>query len=131
MLWPDTTYSTRPATWSRATLLLTRKCTTNAQCTDKGACPVWCCGVGSFRLQVSLVFGYVMCEEGSDRADRSHRKTLGKFWDFSRKPEREKMQPEQVLRFGPYQLDSRTRQLWRGTQEVRVTPKAAAVLRHL
>ena len=41
------------------------------------------------------------------------------------------MQPGQGLRFGPYQLDPRTGQLWRGTQEVRVTPKAAAVLRHL
>jgi DNA-binding winged helix-turn-helix (wHTH) protein len=38
------------------------------------------------------------------------------------------MQPEQALRFGPYQLDPRTGQLWRGKHEVKVTPKAAAVL---
>ncbi len=41
------------------------------------------------------------------------------------------MQPEQLLRFGLYLLDPRTGQLRRGTQEVKVTPKAAAVLSHL
>ena len=38
------------------------------------------------------------------------------------------MQPEQLLRFGRYWLDPQTGQLWRGKREVKVTPKAAAVL---
>src|SRR5499426_3136822 len=41
------------------------------------------------------------------------------------------MQIEQHLRFGPYRLDLRTTQLWRGTLEVSLTPKALAVLRVL
>ena len=41
------------------------------------------------------------------------------------------MQLEQGLRFGPYQLNPQTGQLWRGTQEVKVTPKAAALLCYL
>src|SRR5215813_7690305 len=42
-----------------------------------------------------------------------------------------KMQAEQRLSFGPYQLDSAHGQLWRGKQAVKLTPKALAVLRHL
>src|SRR5262245_1198298 len=38
------------------------------------------------------------------------------------------MQLEQLLQFGPYRLDPQTEQLWRGKREVKVTPKAAAVL---
>src|SRR5262245_60333267 len=38
------------------------------------------------------------------------------------------MQPERLLTFGSYRLDLRTRQLWRGKQEVKLTGKAAAVL---
>ena len=41
------------------------------------------------------------------------------------------MQPDQLLRFGPYRLNPHTGQLWQGKQEVKVTPKAAAVLRSL
>jgi TolB-like protein/DNA-binding winged helix-turn-helix (wHTH) protein/Tfp pilus assembly protein PilF len=41
------------------------------------------------------------------------------------------MQAEQLLRFGPYRLDPRTTQLWRGTLEVSLTPKALSVLRVL
>ena len=41
------------------------------------------------------------------------------------------MQTEQHLRFGPYRFDLGTRQLWRGTLEVSLTPKALAVLRVL
>src|SRR5215831_17405982 len=41
------------------------------------------------------------------------------------------MQPEQQLQFRPYRLDPRTGQVWRGKQEVKVTPKAAAVIRQL
>ena len=41
------------------------------------------------------------------------------------------MQTEQELRFGPYRLDLDNRQLWRGTQAVKLTPKALAVLRQL
>jgi DNA-binding winged helix-turn-helix (wHTH) protein len=37
-------------------------------------------------------------------------------------------QPELPLYFGPYSFDSHTGQLWRGTLEVRLTPKALAVL---
>src|SRR5215510_2218719 len=42
-----------------------------------------------------------------------------------------KLQADQVLRFGPYRLDPRGGHLWRGTLEVKLTPKALAVLRHL
>jgi len=35
------------------------------------------------------------------------------------------------MTFGPYRLDPRTGQVWRGKQEVKVTPKAAAVLYQL
>ena len=41
------------------------------------------------------------------------------------------MQADQLLSFGPYRLDPQTGQLWRGKQEVKLTPKAAAVLRYL
>ncbi len=41
------------------------------------------------------------------------------------------MQAERRLRFGSYRLDIHTGQLWRGKQEVRLTPKAAAVLGQL
>src|SRR5215510_13395374 len=42
-----------------------------------------------------------------------------------------KLQADQVLRFDPYRLDPRGGHLWRGTLEVKLTPKALAVLRHL
>src|SRR5712691_11569592 len=42
-----------------------------------------------------------------------------------------KLQADQLLRFGPYRLDPPSGQLWRGTLEVKLTPKALAVLRHL
>src|SRR5262245_12084175 len=42
-----------------------------------------------------------------------------------------KMQADQLLTFGPYRWDPHTGQLWRGKQEVRLTGKAAAVLRYL
>ena len=41
------------------------------------------------------------------------------------------MQAEQRLSFGPYGLDPKQGQLWRGKQAVKLTPKALAVLRHL
>ena len=41
------------------------------------------------------------------------------------------MQAARQLSFGPYRLDLTTGQLWRGKQEVRLTPKAAALLRAL
>src|SRR5262245_35793148 len=41
------------------------------------------------------------------------------------------MQADQLLRFGPYRLNPHTGQLWQGTQAVKVTPKAAAVLGQL
>src|SRR5262245_63638214 len=40
-----------------------------------------------------------------------------------------KIQGEQVFSFGPYQFDRIEGQLWRGTQSVKITPKALAVLR--
>jgi len=38
------------------------------------------------------------------------------------------MQTTQLFSFGPYQLDPAQGQLWRGTQAVKLTPKALAVL---
>ncbi len=39
------------------------------------------------------------------------------------------MQAEQILQFGSYRFAPRTGQLWKDKQEVKLTPKAAAVLR--
>jgi DNA-binding winged helix-turn-helix (wHTH) protein len=41
------------------------------------------------------------------------------------------MPAQQSLTFGPYRFESRTGQLWRDKQEVRLTGKAVAVLRAL
>src|SRR5262245_18244760 len=41
------------------------------------------------------------------------------------------MQTARLLSFGPYRFDPHTGQLWRGKQEMKLTGKAAAVLRHL
>ena len=41
------------------------------------------------------------------------------------------MQAEQLLRFGPYRLDLGATQLWRDTLEVKLTPKALALLQTL
>jgi len=41
------------------------------------------------------------------------------------------MQTDQILSFGPYRLDLAGARLWRGKQEVKLTGKAFAVLRHL
>lgn len=41
------------------------------------------------------------------------------------------MQTEQELRWSLYRLDLNNRQLWLGTQGVKLTPKALAVLRQL
>src|SRR5713226_135765 len=41
------------------------------------------------------------------------------------------MQTDRLLTFGSHRLDPQTGQLWRGKQEVRVTGKAAALLRYL
>jgi DNA-binding winged helix-turn-helix (wHTH) protein len=41
------------------------------------------------------------------------------------------MQAEQRLSFGPYWLDLRTEQLWRGKHAAKLTPKALGVLRLL
>jgi DNA-binding response OmpR family regulator len=40
----------------------------------------------------------------------------------------EKEQPNSIASFGPYRLDVDTGQLWRGKQEVKVTPKAFMAL---
>lgn len=41
------------------------------------------------------------------------------------------MPTDRLLSFGPYRFDLYTGQLWRGAQEVKLTGKAAAVLRCL
>ncbi len=41
------------------------------------------------------------------------------------------MQASQILSFGPYRIDLGTAQVWRGKQEVKLTPKALALLRAL
>ena len=41
------------------------------------------------------------------------------------------MPTDRLLSFGPYRLDVQTGQLWRGKQEVKLTGKAAAMLRSL
>jgi DNA-binding winged helix-turn-helix (wHTH) protein len=41
------------------------------------------------------------------------------------------MQAEQELRFGPYRFTPQTGQLWRGKHEVKLTPKALALLHTL
>ena len=41
------------------------------------------------------------------------------------------MQSKHTLQFGPYRFEPQTGQLWKDKQEVRLTPKAAAVLRYV
>lgn len=53
-------------------------------------------------------------------------KVRGKLWDFFRKGRMPKAQTEELLRFGPYRLGPGCGQLWRGTQEVNLTPKVLA-----
>jgi predicted ATPase/DNA-binding winged helix-turn-helix (wHTH) protein len=55
---------------------------------------------------------------------------VGFLWDFCGERGTEKMQADQVLSFGPYRLDLRNGQLWRGTHIVKLLPKAVAVLCH-
>src|SRR5262249_39540159 len=86
-------------------------------------------GLTSFLLYGVLLSARTSCARKSrHRTSRSPGKVLGKFWDFSRKGQRAKMQAEQLLRFGPYRLDPGSEQLWRGPQEVKLTPKGLALL---
>src|SRR5712691_3747221 len=131
MDWPDTTCSTRPASRPRAMSVLRRKCTTNAQWTDKGAFPAGCLGMLLLHLCLSLAIARVLCQESTSKGGRNPRKTLGFVWDYSRTRREQKMQTDRLLTFGLYRLDPPTGQLWRGKQEVRLTGKAVAVLRYL
>src|SRR5262249_54950451 len=124
---PDTTCSTRPSICPRAMSVLTRKCTTNAHWTDKGAFPVCCCSIMVFCSCLALAIARGLCQESTHTGRRSLRKTLGFVWDYFRMRSEQKMQPDRRLTFGPYQWDPHTGQLWRGKQEVRLTGKAAAV----
>jgi len=58
-------------------------------------------------------------------------KTPGFLRDFSGLGGEAKMQAEQLLRFGPYRFDLGTAQVRRGKQEVKLTPKALALLHTL
>ena len=73
----------------------------------------------------------MLCEENTSEGKQSHRKILGKLWDCSSQPNGQKMQADQLVTFGPYRFAPQTGQLWKGKQEVRLTPKAAAVLRYV
>ena len=78
--------------------------------------------ISEFHLQ-----SRVLCARKSrGKARRSPRKTLGFLWDFSGECWAVKMQAEQLLRFGSYQLDLQTAQLWRGKQEVKLNPESSS-----
>src|ERR1700745_768139 len=102
MLCPDTTCSTRPAMWPRGMSVLRRKCTTNAQWTDKGAVSIWYEVIGLFRFPLSLAIACPVCEESKHTRRQSLRKVLGKFWDFSKECGTRKMQAAQQLTSGSY-----------------------------
>ena len=129
--WPDTTCSTRPSIRPCAMFVLRRKCTTNAQWTDKGAFPVCCGGMLGLRLCFALAIARVLCQDNTSTGGRSLRKTLGFVWDYFRTRDEQKMQADRLLIFGSYRWDPHTGQLWRGKQEVSLTGKASAVLRSL
>jgi DNA-binding winged helix-turn-helix (wHTH) protein len=77
-----------------------------------------------FRLKLRVPYA----KKSRHRTERSPGKTPRFLRDCSVSRETTKMQTEQILRFGPYRFDPRTMQLWRGTLEVSLTPKALAVL---
>jgi DNA-binding winged helix-turn-helix (wHTH) protein len=82
-------------------------------------------------LCFSLAILRALCQENTSLNGGSHRKVLGLLWDYSGTRGVQKMQSHQLLIFGPYRFALHTGQLWRGKQEVKLTGKAAAVLRHL
>lgn len=98
-LCPDTTCSTRPATRPRAISLSTRKCTTNAQWTDKGAFSAGCCGMllprspYCERRYIPLNKMFICSEQQSLRLQLLppyvrriqiwRQKVLGKLWESS------------------------------------------------
>jgi DNA-binding winged helix-turn-helix (wHTH) protein len=69
-------------------------------------------------------------QESKKSVAGSHGKTLEFLWDCYGMNEQEKDQTDSVVIFGSYRLDVGTGQLWRGKQEVRMTPKAFTALRY-
>lgn len=123
VLSPDTTCSTRLTIWPWAMSVLVRKCTTNARWTDNGAFSACGCATVARPLHVSLAITPTVCKENTNGAKESLRKTLGLLWDYFGMRRVQKMQTDQLLTFGPYRFFPQTGQLWRGTQEVRLTQR--------
>src|SRR5713101_6768781 len=130
---PDATCSTRPATRPCVTSLFVRKCTTNARWTDNGAYLSVSCCMRDLLLarHAPLAITCALCQESSDTTPGSPGKTEGFLGDLSGIGWKRKMQADYMLSFGAYRLDLAGARLWRGKQEVRLTGKAFAVLRHL
>src|ERR1051325_9166263 len=80
---PDTTCSTRPSIRPCVMSVLRRKCTTNAQWTDKGAFVGFCCVMLVLRLCLWLAIARVLCQENTNALRRSPGKTPGFLRDFS------------------------------------------------
>jgi DNA-binding response OmpR family regulator len=79
------------------------------------------CGL---RLQSRIVCG----SEGKETTGRSHGKVLELLWDCCGMTKQEKRAADSVVYFGACQLYVRNVQLWRDSQEVKLTGKAFAVL---
>src|SRR5262245_42381137 len=103
--------------------VLRRKCTTNAQWTDKGAFAVCCCDMLVLRLCLSLAILRVLCQESRDTTGKSPGKTPGFLRDFSGRGRKGNVQGEKPLCFGPHRLDLQAGQLWRDQESVKLTPK--------
>src|SRR5713101_7566780 len=67
-------------------------------------------------------------QEDTNTAGRSHGKTLELLWNCCGMDKAEKEQGESVVTFGAYRLHQGEGRLWRGKQEVKLTPKAFATL---
>src|SRR5712692_77723 len=94
---PDTTCSTRPSICPWAMSVLRRKCTTNAQWTDKGAFSVWRCDMLVLPRYLLLAILRILCQESTSTGGRSPGKTLGFVWDYSRTRGEQKMQTNRLL----------------------------------
>jgi predicted ATPase/DNA-binding winged helix-turn-helix (wHTH) protein len=83
----------------------------------------------SLKAATVLLRPFVLyAEEGSEGRVRNHGKTVEFVWNYCGMRETEKEQVSLVVTFGGYRLDLRAGQLWRGSQVVKLTPKAFEML---
>src|SRR5882672_10597401 len=80
------------------------------------------------RLGLSLAIAHALCQESRDPTGKSPGKTPGFLRDFSGMGRKGNVQEEKILYFDSYKLDLEADQLWRNQENVKLTPKALAVL---